>query len=189
MKALILIDHIHEMVHTDGKLYTQYRECLDTYHTLAHVRECVGYARGHNIEVIWVHLGFSPDYSNCSVVSPRFSRAPEMGIFRKDTWSTQFHTDTGYIESEKTIDKTRISAFYDTDLYQYLQSRNIDTVYIAGVATDLAVSSCVRDSHDRDMRVYVIADASATSSISDHQAALIGIAKIANVISTQDFCM
>lgn len=91
MKALIIIDYINELVHPNGKLAnTGYLEFLEKNNTLDNVRKCIDFARKNNIEVIWIHLGFSSDYSDCSKISPRFSGAPKLGIFQKDTWSTQF---------------------------------------------------------------------------------------------------
>ncbi len=83
------------------------------------------------------------------------------------------HTD-----DEKTITKTRISPFYNTDLEEYLREKGIEEIIIAGVATDLAVSSATRDGHDRDFKVVVVADACATISLEHHEAALIAIAKL-----------
>jgi len=58
---------------------------------------------------------------------------------------------------------------------------------VAGVATDLAVSSITRDAHDRDIIATIISDACATISLEHHDAALIGIGKLANVITTAEF--
>ena len=58
---------------------------------------------------------------------------------------------------------------------------------MAGVATDLAVSSITRDAHDRDIMITVISDACATISLEHHKAALIGIGKLANVMTIEVF--
>ena len=58
---------------------------------------------------------------------------------------------------------------------------------VAGVVTDLAVSSITRDAHDRDIMTTVISDACETVSDEHHDAALIGIGKLANVMTTAEF--
>jgi nicotinamidase-related amidase len=58
---------------------------------------------------------------------------------------------------------------------------------VAGVATDLAVSSITRDAHDRDIIATIISDACATISTLHHDAALIGISKLATVQTTTEF--
>lgn len=95
--------------------------------------------------------------------------------------------ELGYDPREKTITKTRVSPFYQTDLEAYLNEKGITEIVVAGVATDLAVSSITRDAHDRDIVVTVIGDACATISHDHHEAALIAIAKLGNVLETSEF--
>lgn len=89
-----------------------------------------------------------------------------------------------YSAEEKTITKTRISPFYKTGFQAYLQEKWITEIIIAGVATDLAISSIARDAHDRDIPAIIIADACATISDEHHTAALISIGKVARVMTT-----
>lgn len=94
--------------------------------------------------------------------------------------------ELGYDPREKTITKTRVSPFYQTDLESYLREKEITEIVVAGVATDLAVSSITRDAHDRDLAVTVVADACGTISRDHHEAALIAIAKLGNVLTTSE---
>lgn len=94
--------------------------------------------------------------------------------------------ELGYDPREKTITKTRVSPFYQTDLESYLNEKGITEIVVAWVATDLAVSSITRDAHDRDIFVTVIGDACATISRDHHEAALIAIAKLGNVLDTSE---
>ena len=110
-----------------------------------------------------------------------------MRILREGTWSVAFVDELRYTPEEKTITKTRISPFYKTELESYLSEKWISEIIIAGVATDLAVSSIARDAHDRDIMMTVISDACATVSVEHHEAALISIGKLANVIQTAEY--
>jgi nicotinamidase-related amidase len=186
-RALITIDFINEFIHPDGLITPQgMGDFCETYGTIGHVRELIDAFRASREEIIWVHLGFHENYDNCSTRSPRFRSAPSAGILREDTWSTEFIEELGYDVREKTITKTRVSAFYNTDLESYLREQGIDEIVVAGVATDLAVSSITRDAHDRDILVTVAHDACGTISREHHDAALIAIAKLASVRDTAD---
>ena len=46
-----------------------------------------------------------------------------MGILKEDTWSVAFLDALGYDPNEKTITKTRVSPFYQTDLESYLKKQ------------------------------------------------------------------
>lgn len=186
-RALILIDFINEFLHPDGKITPQWmgQFCSD-FGTIENVQRLIEYFRENHEEIIWVHLGFHSSYDNCSTTSPRFSWAPKASILRENTWSTEFIEELAYDPDEKTITKTRVSPFYNTDLEEYLQQKNITELIVAGVATDLAVSSITRDAHDRDFRITIVWDACATISRDHHEAALIAIAKLGTVVNTSD---
>ena len=152
--------------------------------TVLNVQKLIRYFRTNHEEIIWIRLGFHENYDNCSRVSPRFSGMPELWVLKEDTWSTTFLEELEYSEKEKTITKTRVSPFYETDLEKYLRDRRIDEIILAWVATDLAISSGVWDAHDRDFRVTVIEDACATISREHHESALIRIGKLASIMKT-----
>ncbi len=186
-RALILIDLINEFLHPDGKITSQWMgQFCEEYRTIENVQKLIKYFRENNEEIIWIRLGFHENYDNCSQISPRFSWAQKMWILRENTWSTEFLEELWYNPDEKTIIKTRISPFYNTDLEEYLRQNDISELVIAWVATDLAISSVTRDAHDRDFHITVINDACATISYDHHEAALIAIAKLGNVMNTSD---
>jgi nicotinamidase-related amidase len=143
MRALLLIDFINEFLHPQGKITPQgMGKFCEENNTLLNVQKLIRHFRTNQEEIIWIHLGFHENYDNCSRVSPRFSGIPELGILKEHTWSTAFLEELEYSDKEKTITKIRMSPFYQTDLEAYLREKRIDEIVLAGVATDLAISSC-----------------------------------------------
>lgn len=67
-------------------------------------------------------------------------------------------------EDEKVIAKMRYSAFYKTDLEQYLMSIGIKNVIIGGVMTNLCCETTARDAFVRDFRVFFLVDGTASVS-------------------------
>lgn len=184
-KALILIDFINEFLHPDGKITPQgMGKFVSEYGTIGNVQKLIAYFRKNGNEIIWIRVGFHENYDNCSTVSPRFKSAPSLGILKEWTWSTEFLSELDHIDAEKTITKTRISPFYKTELEEYLHSRWIEELFVAWVATDLAVSSIARDLHDRDYVFTVVSDACGTVSLEHHEASLIAIGKLWNITTT-----
>jgi nicotinamidase-related amidase len=61
-------------------------------------------------------------------------------------------------EGDIVVRKTRVGPFGSTDLHEQLQTRGIDTLLLAGISTSGVVLSTVRDAHDRDYRLIVLAD-------------------------------
>ncbi len=77
--------------------------------------------------------------------------------------------------SDLTVTKTRYSAFIEgsSDLEARLRKRAIDTVLIAGVASNVCCESTARDAMMRGFRTVMVSDANAAISDAEHAAALI----------------
>jgi nicotinamidase-related amidase len=59
---------------------------------------------------------------------------------------------------EPVIDKPGKGAFYATDLHTILQNREIDTLIVTGVTTEVCVHTTVREANDRGYRCIVPSD-------------------------------
>ena len=66
------------------------------------------------------------------------------------------------LPSEPVIDKPGKGAFYQTDLELMLHNRGIDTLFVAGVTTEVCVNTTVREANDRGFRCIVLSDCCAS---------------------------
>ena len=75
---------------------------------------------------------------------------------------------------DAVVVKTRFSAFIQgsSELEQVLRRRGIDTVAIAGTATNVCCESSARDAHMLNFKTVMVADANAARSDSEHNASL-----------------
>jgi nicotinamidase-related amidase len=180
--ALILIDFINDIVHEVGKLAKKgYADFVKKNEVFQKLSDALQHAREQKILVIHVRIGFSPTYIEQPKSSPVFGSAHEVQALRLGEWGTQFHEQVAVQDTDIIITKHRVSAFYATPLDLILKNNGIDSIFVAGVATDLAVSNTVRDAHDRDYSVTVLADCCAAASEEDHNSALLSLRKIAQV--------
>ncbi|BCX13983.1 MAG: isochorismatase [Candidatus Dojkabacteria bacterium] len=182
-KAIVCIDFINEIVHPDGKLSGKgYADFVNSHGTLAKVKTLTEQARNMGIPVIWVAVQFDADYSNWpGETSPLFGAAKKFGALTEGTWATQMHEDVAAQDSDIHMPKHRVSAFSNPEFARKLSEMGVTQLYIAGVATDLAVASAVLDAHDMDFQVTVVTDASAAANDEDHQSALRQVAKVATL--------
>ena len=63
---------------------------------------------------------------------------------------------------EPVIDKPGKGAFYQTDLELMLKNRNIETLLVCGVTTEVCVNTTVREANDRGFRCIVLSDCCAS---------------------------
>jgi nicotinamidase-related amidase len=76
------------------------------------------------------------------------------------------------LPDEPVIDKPGKGAFYQTDLELMLRNRAIDTLFVAGVTTEVCVNTTVREANDRGFRCVVLSDCCASYFPEFHQAGL-----------------
>jgi biuret amidohydrolase len=76
------------------------------------------------------------------------------------------------LPGEPVIDKPGKGAFYQTDLELMLRNRAIDTLFVAGVTTEVCVNTTVREANDRGFRCIVLSDCCASYFPEFHSAGL-----------------
>jgi nicotinamidase-related amidase len=76
------------------------------------------------------------------------------------------------LSSEPVIDKPGKGAFYQTDLELMLRNRDIDTLLVCGVTTEVCVNTTVREANDRGFRCVVLSDCCGSYFPEFHQAGL-----------------
>jgi biuret amidohydrolase len=76
------------------------------------------------------------------------------------------------VEGEPVIDKPGKGAFYQTDLELMLKNREVDTLLVCGVTTEVCVNTTVREANDRGFRCIVLSDCCASYFPEFHAAGL-----------------
>ncbi|MFC1682778.1 isochorismatase family protein [Candidatus Zixiibacteriota bacterium] len=97
-------------------------------------------------------------------------------IIVSDSFDAQLMPEIAPQPGEKIVAKNRYSAFYKTDLEEYLKTKEIRNLIIGGVMTNLCCETTARDAFMRDYRVFFLADGTATATEELHQATLRNLA-------------
>lgn len=173
--ALITIDFINDIVHPDGKI-PSCAAMVAQREVLERTNRAIAWARAHAIPVVHVKVGFPADYVNCPSGSPVFGAAARLQALRLGDWGCELHAALD-VQPQDFIDiKPRVSIFYCTRLESLLRARRIDHLVLAGVSSNMAVEMAVREAHDRDYQVTVLADCCAAASAELHAQCMGGYA-------------
>jgi nicotinamidase-related amidase len=141
---------------------------------VARAREAIAVARAAAATIGYVRVAFTDEDFDALPDDAPMARIKAMPRehMHADSPATQVDERVAPVEGDIVVRKTRVGPFLTTDLDQQLRARGIDTLLLAGISTSGVVLSTVRDAHDRDYRLYVIADATA-DPLPDVHAALI----------------
>ena len=180
--ALILIDFINDIVAEGGKLagegYTEQIASRGVVQAVSKLRE---QAATEDWLVAHVRVAFSPSYVEHPADSPLMGAARTYGALMDGEWGTAFDSRFAPGPNEIIVTKRRVSPFCGTDLDLILRTHGVTHLHGAGVATDLAMQSFVREAHDRDYQVHLHADACAAASLSLHEASLTTLGKLCDI--------
>ncbi len=187
VKVLLLIDLINEIVHPDGKLSKiGYPEFIRKHNTFFNLKELIKKARNSKVHIIHVKIGFSHNYLEVPNNSPLFSLVKKFEALKLNTWATEFYNEIDVQKEDSVLVKHRVSAVYGTNLLPILNALSARHVYIAGVATDLAVQTTARELHDLDFKITIVEDCCAAASDDDHNFTISTINKISEILKISE---
>ncbi|MCS7476897.1 cysteine hydrolase family protein [Umezawaea endophytica] len=183
--ALLVLDMVNELVHPDGHYSHVCQEQVASRGVIDRARVAIDRARLAGVPVIFVVLGYSDHYEDWPSGSILFGPPDPERRFTLGSWGTRVHDELAPQLGEDVVVKQRISPFHGTNLELLLRARKIDTLLLAGVATDLVVLLTALEAHDLGFAVEVLEDTTATASERVQDAALLLAARTA-VISSVD---
>ena len=119
-------------------------------------------------------------------LSPQGAYARGKTDFAPGSWG-QANVDALTPLVDVAVCKVAYSAFFNTQLDWILRRAGINTVVVCGIVTNGGVASTVRDAHMRDYQTVVLSDGCATFTEVAHQAALIDMSSVAQVMTCNQF--
>jgi len=132
---------------------------------LERINQLAAVCRAAGIPVIHTSHVLRPDGSNMGVLAE--IEPVKGGIINKGSESAALHKDLVVDPQDILLEKPRFGAFYGTDLDMILRTRGIDTVIIAGIATNVCCETTAREAMVRDFRVFFLSDGTTTFGMGD----------------------
>ncbi len=184
--VLVVIDPQNDFLHDEG-WYAQ--KGID----ISHMQRCIeplkallAEARNKNIPVIWTRHG-----TRGLVDGGPFMRLRPFlkeGGLRQGTWGYEVLADLGPRAEDWYVEKTRLSAFFQTNLEALLRALDAETVLFTGVLTNQCVAATSKDATFRDFKSIVIEECTGTTMPHLHDPAIemmrVGWAEVRDLEST-----
>ncbi len=104
--------------------------------------------------------------SNLPVIHiQHIANRPGATFFIPDTKGAEIHNDVKPLDTEQVIVKHYPNSFRETNLLDYLKSKNITNLVICGMQTHMCVDATTRAAKDLGYNCIVIGDACATKDL------------------------
>ena len=185
--ALLIVDMQHAFLMPGGSMARLGLSTTRGNAIIEPIHRLLDAFRARRLPVIHTLTTFRSDYVDAGLVAERFPALRPLGHIINGTWDAQIVERLLPRDGEYMIAKSRFSAFYGTSLELVLRALHVDTLVVAGVATNLGIESTIRDAFARDMRVVLPRDATAsyTREMEDASLATLGF-MFADVVSVAD---
>ena len=174
-----------EKILKELKLYRERRARIDSKHSallvidlqnyfqkivqpvLGNIQNVIQFCRLKNIPVIFTQHGHTDAASDGGVLGEWWGQ-----VILHGTKDWKFIPEMKIESEDMVLQKKRYSAFFQTDLEKFLQSKGIKDLIISGVMTNLCCETTARDAFMRDYRVFFLIDGTATGKEDHHLATL-----------------
>jgi ureidoacrylate peracid hydrolase len=172
--ALVVVDMQNDYCNAGGVYPRHGLNCFDMDSVVPATIAAVTTCKTRAIPVIYLRMAWNTDASGFPIdagliieQSRPFVRTEGL---RRGTWGAEVLAEMP--PPDYVVEKTRYSGFHNTALEGLLRGLDVDTVYLAGVITNMCVEATARDAFHRDFRFVVLSDCVSGFSRKLHEASL-----------------
>jgi nicotinamidase-related amidase len=186
--ALLVCDVQNDLVDPKGKVGAGgLAKIVADRNVLSNLKGVIAKARGRGWPVVYVGLGYREDYQDVLSVAPRIAKARENKVAVRGHWGAEFHPDIAPQAGDVVFYKQCVNPFFGTSLLEWLRSKGVAKLFIAGTATNLVVESAARYADDAGFAVSVVEDCCASPNPAWHEFAVTQILPVfGRVVASSD---
>lgn len=186
--ALLVMDLQNEIVHRDGFVGGQGMAAeAEERQVVENSARALHFARIERIPVFHVGMAFRSGYPDINARAPIFQGIMGARALLEGSWGTRFLPQVNPLEGEPVVFKRGVSAFAGTELRRMLQVSAIETLVLAGVATNFVVEATARQAVDEGFRVVTLRDCCATLNGTMHDHSLEFLSFLGAVVTVDEF--
>lgn len=183
--CFLVVDVQNDFVHPKGSAGLRGEEVSAAIAAVPRLVRFIDAARSVSLPIVYVKTTHSQWTDTPSWVYRR-SQQKSLSTCREGTWGAEFYEGISPLPEERVVIKHRYSAFINTDLNTVLKARGIQSVLVAGVATNVCVETTARDAYMYDYYVTVVEDCSAAYDATLHANTLENIRRHFGLVASSD---
>jgi ureidoacrylate peracid hydrolase len=175
--AIVVVDMQNDFCHPDGWLASIGVDVAPARAPIGPLRELLPWLRSNHCAVVWLNWGNRPDRANLPpgvlhVYNPD-GRGNGIGVparpggsptLQAGSWSAAIVDELKPEPDDISVDKYRMSGFFDTPLDSILRNLGVTTLLFGGVNADQCVLATLADAACIGYDVVLLEDCAATTS-------------------------
>lgn len=166
----VAIDAQNDFLHADGWYATHDIDVAHMQRVIEPTRRLNDECRRRGVPIVWTRHGTRGVEDGGPFMAKRVLLRD--GGLRKDTWGYEILEELAPGPDDWYVEKTRLSAFFQTNLEQVLRTLGAETVLLTGVLTNQCVGATCKDALFRDFRPIVVEDCVGTATPHLHAPAI-----------------
>jgi len=187
--ALLVLDMQNELVDPKGKVGANgFAKVVAERNLIEKIRVVEDGMRKRGLPVVFVRVGFRPDYLDALSQSSRLAHLKKANALVLGTFGTEFPDRIAPLTSELIVTKRAVNPFFNTGLLTWLRHHGVTAVALCGVYTHMVVDSTARFADDCGFVVTVLEDCCASPDPELHRVEVDKILPLfGRVTSSADF--
>ena len=150
---------------------------------LSKINELLAAARSKNMRVFFTKITpLPPDFESPARKYSSSKMKFNMSQLPKEAFDLAIKPE----DREIVLNKNTASIFIGTNFELMMRNARLETIIIAGIATEIGVESTARDASNRGFYVVVDSDASSSGDRAAHERSLANMKKLFDVLTTDE---
>lgn len=157
----VAIDDQNDFLHDDGWYATHDVDIAHMQRVIEPTKRLNDECRRRGVPIVWTRHGTR----GVADGGPFLAKRPILadGGLRQATWGYEVLAELEPQAEDWYVEKTRLSAFFQTNLESVLRSLGAETVILTGVLTNQCVGATCKDALFRDFKPIVVEDCTGTT--------------------------
>ena len=166
----VVVDEQNDFLHPQGWYATHDIDIAHMQRVVEPTKRLNKECRRRGAPIVWTRHGTRGVEDG----GPFMAKRPLLleGGLRQRTWGYEILEELQPKAEDWYVEKTRLSAFYQTNLEQILRRLNAETVLISGVLTNQCIGATCKDALFRDFKPIVIEESVGTATPHLHDPAI-----------------
>jgi ureidoacrylate peracid hydrolase len=168
--AHVVIDDQNDFLHPDGWYATHEMDIAHMQRVIEPTKRLNVECRARGVPIVWTRHGTRGGQD----AGPFFAKRVLLrdGGLRQNTWGYEILDELEPRPDDWFVEKTRLSAFFNTNLDSILRALKVETLLITGVLTNQCVGATTKDALFRDYKPIVVEEAVGTATPHLHDPAI-----------------